>query len=185
MTTPRELIGRATKWINVAIPYVESGHHRADGIALIDALDANLSEPQPVLKPLPFCKGDPGECAYNKACMYACGRFEPPTAPVEQPAQAASGFWTHRVGTQESPTALDMVRMLRHPESQSDLKVSALFVADTLERMIAAPSAQPTSAQAQKTWTAERMRDWFACSKPGDVKPWLADPTAQAQKEDE
>jgi len=42
---------------------------------LATAIDAHLSQSA--------CAGDPGECAFNGACMYACGKSEPDAVPVE------------------------------------------------------------------------------------------------------
>lgn len=43
----------------------------------------------------PQCQGDPGECAFNKACMYRCGRIDPPVqaeAPTASNAELEASY---------------------------------------------------------------------------------------------
>lgn len=44
-----------------------------------------LSTP-PAQSAQPLCTGDPGECSFNGACMYRCGRVDPPAARLSEPA---------------------------------------------------------------------------------------------------
>ena len=72
----------------------EHGSHNMEMHKLIPAgtklYDHAASTAQEASKPVQAeapCQGDPGECAFNKACMYRCGRLDPPV-------QAEAAEWS-------------------------------------------------------------------------------------------
>lgn len=56
----------------------DGDEYRARGCAISVYKDMLAAAPSASAQPAaPACKGDPGECEHNGACMYACGRSEP------------------------------------------------------------------------------------------------------------
>jgi hypothetical protein len=77
------------------------------------------TEPSKPVQAEPQCQGDPGECEFNKACMYRCGRLEPPVqaeAPTASNAErggwldANGNFWRHEQVERHWPTDADKQR---------------------------------------------------------------------------
>lgn len=76
----RDALQRIADWNSHAVMLgVEHGSNGVRDFYRQIAIDALASAP-----PAPQCAGDPGECAYNGACMYACGLKDPPAPQSEE-----------------------------------------------------------------------------------------------------
>lgn len=100
-------------------------------------------------KAAPKCEGDPGECAYNGACMYACGRSEPPKAAPLALAEL-----------QRLASACPELNLSNYgPDEAEALNAWALEVTSAIDRLAAAASPpQPVELEEACKALAEWLR---------------------------